>query len=98
MSHEGSTEIIRAHVFVAGRVQGVNFRASARDHARRAGIAGWVRTLPDGRVEAIFEGPRPEVQRVVSWCYSGPTPARVASVEVHWEPPTGQEQSFDIRW
>jgi acylphosphatase len=91
-------ERVRAHVLIAGRVQGVSFRAYARDKARAAGVEGWVRNLPDGRVEAVFEGTRPAVQRLVSWCYSGPTHAEVEKVEVRWEEPTGREGSFAIVW
>lgn len=92
------TDIARAHVFISGRVQGVNFRASARAYAREIGVSGWVRNLDDGRVEAVFEGPRPAVQRMVSWCYSGPAHARVDAVDVHWEKPTGEERGFSIIW
>ncbi len=88
---------VRAHVLIAGHVQGVNFRAYTRDRARQAGVDGWVRNLSDGRVEAIFEGTRPAVQRLVSWCYSGPTSARVDRVEVEWEEPSG-EDGFGILW
>ncbi|MEN9933613.1 MAG: hypothetical protein RLZZ387_192 [Chloroflexota bacterium] len=91
-------ELSRAHVTVSGRVQGVNFRACTRDQARAGGVAGWVRNLDDGRVEAVFEGPKPAVERLVSWCYSGPSPARVESVKVQWQPPTGDEQGFSIIW
>lgn len=92
------SELVRAHVLIAGQVQGVNFRAYARDRARQAGVEGWVRNLSDGRVEAVFEGSRSAVQRMVSWCYSGPTHAEVEKVEVAWEDPTGKEGSFSIRW
>ncbi|MEI6778347.1 MAG: acylphosphatase [Chloroflexales bacterium] len=91
-------ERVRAHVFISGRVQGVNFRAYMRDRAREAGVEGWVRNLSDSRVEAIFEGTRPAVQRLVSWCYSGPIHAEVAKVELTWEDPTGKEGSFGIIW
>jgi acylphosphatase len=91
-------EYARARVLIAGHVQGVNFRASTRDHARAGGVAGWVRNLEDGRVEAVFEGPKPAVQRIVNWCYSGPSPAQVDRVEVQWQPPTGDEQPFSIIW
>ncbi|MEI8306638.1 MAG: acylphosphatase [Chloroflexales bacterium] len=91
-------ERVRAHVFISGRVQGVNFRAYMRDRAREAGVEGWVRNLSDSRVEAIFEGTRPAVQRLVSWCYSGPVHAEVAKVELAWEDPTGKESSFAIIW
>jgi acylphosphatase len=91
-------ERVRAHVTIAGRVQGVNFRASARERARSVGVEGWVRNLDDGRVEAVFEGPRAGVNRMVSWCYSGPSPARVDRVDVEWERPTGQDGGFRIVW
>lgn len=88
----------RAHVFISGRVQGVNFRANARAYAREIGVSGWVRNLEDGRVEAVFEGDRLAVQRMVSWCYSGPAHARVDAVDVQWEKPTGEEREFSIIW
>ena len=91
-------ERVRAHVTIGGRVQGVNFRASARERARSAGVEGWVRNLDDGRVEAVFEGPNAAVKRMVSWCYSGPAPARVDRVDVKWEQPTGQDADFRIVW
>nr|WP_043097238.1 acylphosphatase [Kallotenue papyrolyticum] len=93
-----SLERVRAHVFVSGRVQGVNFRAHLRDQARRAAVEGWVRNLPDGRVEAVLEGTRAAVQRLISWCYSGPPAAHVEHVEVQWEAPTGREGPFAISW
>jgi acylphosphatase len=78
----GMNDHTRAHVYISGRVQGVFFRDSTRQQARAAGVAGWVRNLHDGRVEAVFEGP----------AY-----AHVTHVQVDWEPPTGQEQDFRIR-
>lgn len=91
-------EHVRARVIISGRVQGVNFRAYTRDRAREARVEGWVRNLSDGRVEAVFEGARPAVQKLVSWCYSGPTHAEVEKVEVTWEDPTGKEGTFSIVW
>lgn len=91
-------ERVRAHIFIEGKVQGVNFRAYTRDQARQAGVEGWVRNLVDGRVEAVFEGQRGPVQRLVSWCYSGPARAEVDRVEVNWETPTGKESGFSIVW
>ncbi len=88
---------VRAHIFVSGRVQGVNFRAATRDQARQAGLHGWVRNLDDGRVEAVFEGSRAAVHRLVSWCHSGPIGARVEQVELFWEEPIGEEVFF-ISW
>lgn len=89
---------VRAHVFVSGRVQMVNFRTHARDEAKRAGVDGWVKNLSDGRVEAVFEGARAGVQRLVSWCYSGPPHAEIDHVEVEWEDATNKEGPFSIVW
>ncbi|ABX06079.1 MAG TPA: acylphosphatase [Herpetosiphon sp.] len=91
-------ETTRAHVIVTGTVQGVNFRATCRDQARLAKIGGWVKNLPDGSVEAIFEGSQAGVQRMISWCYSGPIHAKVQHVEVTWQEPTHREPTFDIAW
>ncbi len=85
----------RARVLVAGRVQGVWYRASTRAEADRLGLGGWVRNLADGRVEAAFEGPRAAVEEAVAWCRRGPPGARVESCEVRWEPAAG-EHSFEI--
>ena len=89
---------VRAHVWISGHVQGVNFRTHTRDEARRAGVDGWVKNLDDGRVEAVFEGTRAGVQRLISWCYSGPNSAEVEHVEVEWEDATNQEGPFGIAW
>ena len=86
----------RAHAFVSGRVQGVFFRAETSRLARSRGVAGWVRNLPDGRVEAVFEGPRPAVESMVEWMRVGPRGAAVSSVEVGWEGPRG-EPGFRVR-
>ncbi|HYR61222.1 MAG TPA: acylphosphatase [Actinomycetota bacterium] len=87
---------VRAHVFVSGLVQGVFFRAETARRARRMGAAGWVRNLADGRVEAVFEGPRWVVESMVEWVREGPRGAAVSSVEVSWEDPTG-EGGFTVR-
>lgn len=80
----------RLHVWVSGTVQGVFFRESARAEAERRGVAGWVRNLPDGRVEAVFEGPAPEAEAMVDWCRRGPPNAAVAGVEAREEHPRGE--------
>ena len=87
---------VRAHVTVAGRVQGVSFRVAARDRARSRGVSGWVRNRPDGKVEAVFEGSEESVRALVDWCSRGPLGAEVESVEVAWEPAQGGE-GFVIR-
>jgi acylphosphatase len=89
---------VRAHVWISGRVQNVNFRAHTRDGAKRAGLDGWVKNLDDGRVEAVFEGPHAAVQRLVRWCYSGPPAAEVDHDHVAWEGATNRERPFSIVW
>lgn len=79
----------RVHVWVSGRVQGVFYRQSCLETAVELGLAGWVRNLADGRVEAVFEGPSDAVDRAVAWCRTGPPSARVSGVEVREEAPTG---------
>jgi acylphosphatase len=75
------TESIRVRIFVRGRVQGVWYRGSAREEARRLGLSGWARNRADGSVEILAEGPPAAVDRLVEWCYEGPPLARVRSVE-----------------
>jgi acylphosphatase len=88
--------MVRRHVFVSGGVQGVFFRYEARERARTRGLAGWVRNLPDGRVEAVFEGPDEAVESMVDWCRRGPRGAEVTDVEVIAEEPEGLE-GFEVR-
>jgi acylphosphatase len=77
-------------------VQGVFFRYETRERARARGLAGWVRNLPDGRVEAVFEGPERDVDGMVEWCRNGPRGASVTDVESIAEEPEGL-QGFDVR-
>jgi acylphosphatase len=80
---------VALHLLIRGRVQGVGFRASCRYHATSAGVDGWVRNLPDGRVEAWLEGEPAAVESVAAWCQRGPRHAAVTGVEVHDETPQG---------
>lgn len=89
---------VRAHVYASGRVQGVFFRSEIQDEALRHGLTGWVRNLPDGRVEAVFEGEKERVDRLIEFCRRGPPGARVAKVEVVWENYTGEFRDFRIRY
>jgi acylphosphatase len=79
----------RVRVTVAGRVQGVFFRATCARLARDAGLGGYVRNLPDGRLEAAFEGGEPAVDAMVDWCRRGPDLAFVEAIEVVREDPVG---------
>ena len=83
--------MIRRRVCISGRVQGVGFRYSCRRVAESAGVSGWCHNLPDGRVEAAFEGEADAVERVVAWCRKGPSHAVVTEVDVIDEPPRGEE-------
>jgi acylphosphatase len=80
----------RAHVVVTGRVQGVFFRAEARDRATSLGLGGWVRNNRDGSVEAVFEGDEERIESIVDWCRRGPAHADVENVQVAWEDPQGE--------
>ncbi len=77
-------------------MQGVFFRAETRDRAVSLGLAGWVRNLPDGTVEAVFEGEPARVESMVGWCRRGPRLAEVENAEVAWEEPLG-ESGFGVR-
>jgi acylphosphatase len=81
--------MVRKHVLVSGRVQGVFFRDSLRRLAAQHDVAGWVRNTWDGTVEAVFEGEPDAVDRLVEFCRAGPSGARVEHVEVITEPPEG---------
>jgi acylphosphatase len=88
-------ETLRRRVLIKGRVQGVGFRWSCRRMAEAAGLAGWCRNLPDGRVEACFEGDPVAVEAALAWCREGPSSAIVTSVDVTPETPRG-ERGFDL--
>ena len=89
---------VRAKVRVYGRVQGVFFRATTQEVARELGLKGYVRNLPDGSVEAVFEGDEEGVRKAIEWCHRGPPTARVERVEVSWEEPKGDYDDFVILW
>jgi acylphosphatase len=79
--------VVRYRVLVSGRVQGVFFRDSCRRLAEQHGVTGWVRNLPDGRVEAVFEGSPDDVRLLVDWTRHGPRHAVVDAIAIHPEPP-----------
>jgi acylphosphatase len=81
--------MVRRHVVVHGRVQGVSFRASCLQEARTAHVSGWVANRDDGTVEAVFEGGDREVDGLVAWCRRGPQRADVTEVTVTFEEPAG---------
>jgi acylphosphatase len=81
---------------VHGQVHGVGFRFACARRAEEARLAGWVRNLANGTVEAVFEGGTPAVESMTTWCQTGPPMARVRRVEVFDETPVGEE-GFVIR-
>ena len=88
---------VRAHIFISGRVQGVFFRSETKREAKKRSVGGWVRNLPDDRVEAVFEGEEKSVKELVDFCRRGPPGARVAGMDVLWENYTGEFRGFEIR-
>ena len=89
---------VRAHVYIVGRVQGVFFRFETRKVALKNSVTGWVRNLPDRRVEAVFEGEQENVERLIQFCRNGPPGASVRRIEVAWEAYTGEFINFKIRY
>jgi acylphosphatase len=88
--------LVRHHVIVTGRVQGVFFRDSLRRRAETRGVAGWACNRADGAVEAVFEGPETSVIDMVVYCREGPSHAQVVTMSDTPEPPEGL-RGFEIR-
>ncbi len=91
------TDASEARVVVSGQVQGVWFRASTRDVARGLGVRGFVRNLPDRRVEAVLQGDRAAVVKAIAFMREGPPGAVVTDVAVEWRNPTEEFEGFDVR-
>jgi acylphosphatase len=89
--------MVRARLLISGIVQGVGYRWSASREAAARGLQGWVRNLPDGRVEALLQGPKADVEAMVAWCYRGPREARVSGIEVAYEEAGPDLEGFGIR-
>lgn len=92
-----NSDLQRARVRVSGQVQGVFFRDSTRQKAEELGLAGWVRNMPDGQVEALFEGPSEKVEEIVRWCKEGPQRASVENVDTDFENAGGDLEGFEVR-
>jgi acylphosphatase len=86
------------HLFVSGYVQGVGFRFYVERVANELGVVGYVRNLPNGRVEVEAEGPKARLADLIEQVRRGPRAARVSDVEIEWTAPSGDFDSFSLRW
>ncbi len=91
-------EKIRAHVVVSGRVQGVYYRQNAVKQAQKLGLSGWIRNLSDGKVEAVFEGGKENVEKIVNWAKKGPFFSRVSSLKIDWQEYKGEFNNFGVKY
>lgn len=88
----------RVHLRINGYVQGVFFRGNTKDVADRLRLTGWVRNLPDGSVEVVFEGQKDTLKQALQWCYKGPPGASVTNIDEKWLDYTGEFDRFEIRY
>lgn len=87
---------MQAHVFISGFVQGVGYRHFVKKNAKGLGLTGWVKNLPDGRVEAAFEGPKEKLEQMIALCKKGPFISEVEDVTVEWGMKEGEYTDFII--
>lgn len=87
----------RAHLFIDGRVQGVAYRYFTQNVAHNLGLTGWVRNLPDRRVEAVFEGDRTAIEHALELCAEGPPFAIITRIDTAWEERIEGFTDFQIR-
>ena len=85
------------HLYISGFVQGVGYRANTRHKARKLDLSGWVKNLPDGRVEAVAQGPEEKLKKLIKLCEKGSYFAQVQDIVVEWEDPTEEFAVFGIR-
>ena len=86
------------HLYLSGRVQGVSFRYYTKKKADGIGVVGWVRNLPDGRVEVVCSGEKEEISKFIKWCQTGPKSARVDSIDLYKEKIDNNYLDFKIRY
>lgn len=86
----------RVHVLISGQVQGVFFRSFTQAKAQELGLAGWVKNLDNGQVEAVFEGEPEKVEKMINWCYKGPPASQVKKVETSEEMPEKMTE-FEVK-
>lgn len=88
----------RAHLYISGRVQGVYYRAFTQEVADSLGLKGWVRNLPDSRVEVVFEGEKDLIEKAIMKCHQGPPASLVTDIDVAWESQLEDFSDFRIRY
>ncbi|OGI10370.1 MAG: hypothetical protein A3I68_04770 [Candidatus Melainabacteria bacterium RIFCSPLOWO2_02_FULL_35_15] len=86
----------QARLLITGKVQGVFYRTSCQEVAQRLGLSGWVKNLSDGNVEALVQGEKGEIEKLITWCKKGPPGAVVSNLDVNWETIVKQITSFKI--
>jgi len=91
-------EKMRVHIFVSGRVQGIFFRENTKKKAEKLAISGWVKNLRDGRLEAVFEGDRENIEKMVNWAKKGPIWAKIDDFSLVWEDYQGEFKEFSIEY
>ncbi len=97
MARREGPRLVRFRIVVSGRVQGVSFRSSLREEARRSGVLGWVRNRADGSVEAMLQGSEVNVERVIAWARHGPTGAFVTGLRTEKLDPSQTITAFHIQ-
>lgn len=87
---------MQAHVYISGFVQGVGYRQFVKSKAHELGLTGWAKNLPDGRVEAVFQGKRAKIEQMILLCRKGPMLSEVEDIVVEWEESIQEYQTFEI--
>ena len=87
---------MNAHILISGSVQGIGFRYFVKSNARRFGLKGWVKNTDDGKVEALVQGEKEAIEKLIRLCEKGPFLAEVKSVQVEWEEETEQFEDFKV--
>jgi len=91
-------EKTRIHVLISGRVQGVFFRQYTLEKAKELDLKGWVKNTQDGKVEAVFEGEKEKIEKMIEWLKIGSPWAKVENVDVKWEDFKGKFEDFEIKY
>ncbi len=97
MMAESPEDQVRVHLTIEVQVQGVFFRTSTLQEAKRLSVKGWVRNCPDGSVEVVAEGSRKKIVEMIQWCHQGPARAQVRNVQLQWEDHKESFKNFSIR-